>query len=314
MEKDRRIYAAVMMGGVSTEREVSLHSGQGVAQALRAAGFDVFEAVVDDESLASIEGLEVDVAFVVLHGKFGEDGGIQRLLEKAGVPYVGSPPEASRDAMDKVATKRIFARSGVPAPAYVVLEDVPGTDGEDRIFAEFGEKVVVKPSAQGSSIGVSIVGREGLAPAVVESLRYDGRVIVEPYIKGRELTVGVIGDRALEIIELRPHRDFFDYVAKYQYGETDYIVRPNLPDALAGMVRQVALDAFKCLGCRDIARVDMMLSEDDEIFVLEANTLPGFTETSLVPMAAAAEGVDFPALCRELVEMALERAGVPRPI
>jgi len=301
------------MGGVSSEREVSLHSGQGVADALREAGFDVFPAVLDSADLRVIEGRHVDVAFIALHGQFGEDGRIQRLLEEVGIPYTGSGPEASANAMDKIVTKRMFAEAGVPNAAYVVLEGPSDAAAADRVFSKLGPKVVVKPSSQGSSIGVSIVERGCFDVAVREALAYDGRVIIEPFIKGRELTLGIVGGRALPIIELKPHRQFFDYTAKYQYGETTYVIDPELPEGVAQAATRAGLDAFACLGCRDLARVDMMLSEDNEVFVLEVNTIPGFTETSLVPMAAKATGVDFPALCRELVEMALERFAAARP-
>jgi len=309
MEKDKRMYVAVLMGGVSSEREVSLHSGQGVADALRRIGFDVFEAAVDDASLACIEGLDLDAAFIALHGAFGEDGRVQALLEEAGIPYVGSGPEASRLALDKIATKRMFTQVGIPTPQYVSLDEEPDTGETFAIFAGLGPRVVIKPACQGSSIGVSIVDEQGFTEGVEKALKYDGRIVVERFIKGRELTVGILGDRALPIIELKPHREFFDYTAKYQYGETDYIINPELPKGVAVKAQQYALDAFHCLGCRDISRVDLMLSEKGELLVLEVNTIPGFTETSLVPKAAAAIGISFPSLCKKLVEFAVERAG-----
>ena len=229
VDKDKRIYVAVLMGGVSSEREVSLHSGPAVAEGLRQAGFEVFDAIVDDRSLASIDGLDIDAAFIALHGEFGEDGGIQELLEAAGIPYVGCGPEASRAALDKVVTKRLFTAAGIPTAAYVALDEAPDKAETDSIFRELGPKVVVKPSAQGSSIGVSIVERDGFEEALAKAAKYDGSVIVERFVKGRELTVGIVGEKTLPIIELRPHREFFDYTAKYQSGETDYIVNPDLP-------------------------------------------------------------------------------------
>ena len=314
MKRDKRVTVAVLMGGTSSEREVSLHSGAGIVDALRKARFDVVPAVMDDLSLASIEGQGVDVAFIALHGGFGEDGRVQRLLEDAGIPYTGSGPEASHSALDKVIAKRKFVEAGIPVVRDRLLDSVPDRDSADRIVCELGGKVVVKPAAQGSSIGVSIVERGGFDAAVREALVFDGRVIVESFVKGRELTVGVLGREALPVIELRPHRQFFDYTAKYQYGQTEYIVDPDLPDDLKAGVSRAALAAFESLACRDLGRVDMMLAENDGFFVLEVNTIPGFTETSLVPMAAKAVGIDFPALCGRLVEMALERFGAARPV
>ncbi len=313
MSRDKRTYVAVLMGGVSSEREVSLHSGPAVARALEAAGFEVYDAVVDDRSLTSINGLDLDAAFVALHGEFGEDGGIQALLEAAGIPYVGTGPEASRACMDKVATKRAFAEAGIPTPEWRVFEALPDAEAVEEVFRELGPKVVVKPAAQGSSIGVTITGRDGFDAALEKALSYDGAAVVERFVKGRELTVGIIGDRALPIIELRPHREFFDYTAKYQAGETDYVFDHGLPPELAEAISKAAIDAFACMGCRDLARVDVMLGENGEIGVLEVNTIPGFTATSLVPKAAAWAGTAFPDLCRQLVEMALERCGAARP-
>ena len=313
MTKDRRVSVAVMMGGISSEREVSLHSGQGIVSGLRQAGFDVFQAVVADESLASIRGQSFDVVFIALHGGFGEDGRLQALLEDARIAYVGSGPQASHDAMDKVVTKRKFIDAGVPTAPYVVLDAMPGPAAAADVFTRLGPRVVVKPAAQGSSIGVSIVEMDRFQPAVAEAISFDGRVIIEPFIKGRELTVGILGERALPVIELKPRREFFDYTAKYQSGQTDYVVNPDLPDDLRRRISAAALNAFLCLGCRDLARVDVMLDENGDFFVLEVNTIPGFTETSLVPKAAKAVGLDFPALCTRLVEMAMEGAAASRP-
>ncbi len=306
MTKDRRITVAVLMGGVSSEREVSLHSGQGVVNALRAAGFEVIPCVLDTADISCLDASGADVAFIALHGEFGEDGRIQALLEEAAIPYIGSGPRASADALDKLITKHKFLAAGVPTAPFLVFDHAPDAAETKSVFDKLGPRVVVKPVAQGSSIGVSIVSRDGFADAAEDAIRFDGRIIIEPFIKGREFTVGVIGDEALPIIELKPHRDFFDYTAKYQYGETDYIVNPDLPAGVAENITKAALDAFHCLACRDLARIDIMIDEAGDCFVLEANTIPGFTETSLVPMAAKAVGCDFPQLCRRLVEMALE--------
>lgn len=300
------------MGGVSSEREVSLHSGEGVAKALREAGFGVLEAVVDSADLKCLNGAQADAVFVALHGAFGEDGQVQQLLEEAGLPYTGSDPEASRAAMDKVASKESFAAAGLKTPDYKVLADMPDAAGAEAIWKRLGPTLVVKPSAQGSSIGVSIVERDDLSAALSEALSFDGRAVVERCVQGREITVGIVGRRALPVIELRPHHRFFDYTAKYTKGETDYVVDPDLPEGVAEEAQRMALAAFDCLACRDLARVDMFYGDDGCIYVLEVNTIPGFTETSLVPMAAAAQGRDFPALCGDIVRMALERVSATR--
>jgi len=313
MGKGKNISVAVLMGGVSSEREVSLRSGQAVAEGLRQAGFTVFEAVANQNDLSALEGLAIDGVFIALHGGFGEDGRVQRLLEGAGIPYTGSGPAASLAAMDKGVSKQRFIAAAVPTAPYVVLESLPGPADCAAVFTRLGPRVVVKPIAQGSSIGVSIVERDGFESAVRAAIGFDGRAIVETFVKGRELTVGVLGDRALPIVELRPRRSFYDYTAKYTKGQTEYIVNPDLPAGVASTVSRAGLAAFQCLGCRDFGRVDMMLSERGDVFVLEVNTIPGFTETSLVPKAAKAAGVDFPALCATIVEMALERSTAARP-
>ena len=300
------------MGGVSSEREVSLHSGEGVANALRAAGFDVIDAIVDSRDLSCLEGVDVDVVFVALHGAFGEDGGVQRLLEESGLPYTGSDPEASRVAMDKVESKKRFIAAGLAIPEFETLDRIPDNAWTGALASRMGPTLVVKPSAQGSSIGVSIVEPDELGAAVAEALTFDGRAVVERYVRGREITVGIVGRRALPVIELRPHHKFFDYTAKYTKGETDYVIGPDLPGGVAAEAQRMALEAFDCLGCRDLARVDMIYGDDGTVYVLEVNTIPGFTETSLVPMAAAAEGRDFPALCGDIVRMALGRVSATR--
>lgn len=313
MEKDKRTTVAVLMGGVSSEREVSLHSGEGVARALREAGFNVLEVDIREPDLSCLNNLDFDVAFLALHGAFGEDGKIQALLEEAGIAYTGSGPEASRDAMDKVVSKRKFADQGIPISDYLVIDTVPDDAAAFDVAKRLSSKVVVKPSAQGSSIGVSIVGIEDLARAAAEALAFDGRAIIEPYIAGRELTVPIIGGEALPIIELKPLSEFFDYTAKYTKGQTHYIIDPDLPGDIERSARRYAIEAFNCLGCSDLARVDMIYQDGGGVLVLEVNTIPGFTETSLVPMAAAAVGRDFPTLCGDLVRMALERFWATKP-
>ncbi len=304
---EHKTRVAVLMGGVSSEREVSLRSGRGVAKALAGAGFEVIEAIVDTPDLACLSQVEADVVFVALHGAFGEDGQVQALLEEAGIAYTGSDPTASRAAMDKVESKKRFAAAGLQTPEYVVVRGAIDDAAAGSFKVRSGEMMVVKPAAEGSSIGVSIVNPDGLDAALEGALSLGGTAIVERYVPGREITVGVVGRQALPVIELRPHGAFFDYTAKYTKGQTDYVVDPDLGEGVSLRAREAAMAAFDCLGCRDLSRVDMIFGRDGLLYVLEVNTIPGFTETSLVPMAAAAMGRDFATLCGDIVRMALAR-------
>jgi D-alanine-D-alanine ligase len=304
---------AVLLGGVSNERAVSLVSGGSVAEALERLGLAVRRIDVGpdfrERGRAQLAG--AGLAFVVLHGEFGEDGQVQALLEAWGVPYTGSGPAASSLAMDKNASKRRFLDAGVATPRWVVCGK---DDAADRAVEELGLPLVIKPSRSGSSIGVSIVrGAGDIGTAVTEAARHDSCVIAEEFIAGRELTVGVLGGRALPAIELVTRRGFYDYEAKYSDGAgTEYVC----PVAIAGgeqAVRDLALAAHQALGCRHFSRVDIMLRGSNETpFVLEVNTIPGFTGHSLLPKAAAAAGMGFGDLCREIAVMALRSAGRSR--
>jgi D-alanine-D-alanine ligase len=242
---------------------------------------------------------------VALHGTFGEDGTIQRMLEDGGVAYTGSGPEASACAFDKIAAKIEFQAAGIPTPKYEVF-DRAHTDLSR--LAILGFPLVVKPSRQGSSVGISIVQHEThLKEACQIAWHYDNRLLVEQFVAGRELTVGIVDGHALPVIEIQPKHDFFTYEAKYTKGQTEYLVPAPLDKNIEAEVKMLALRANDCLGCRDLARVDLILAESGELFVLEVNTIPGFTETSLVPQAARAAGIEFPDLCARLVQMALAR-------
>jgi len=301
---------AVVMGGDSAEREVSLHSGEAVAQGLRDAGCDVIEVTLDSDDLSAFNGYDGDAIFIALHGGFGEDGRVQRRLKERGLVHTGSGPLASERAMNKLLSKSIFAEKGVPMPRYIQIEVKEAEPEIKKKVAELGYPVVVKPAAQGSSIGVTIVEDEPeLRPALRLAFRYGDRGIVEEYIDGREITVGMLEDEALPIIELKPRRKFFDYTAKYQPGATEYIVRPHLTEKTRRQIKEAALSAYKALGCSGFSRVDMMLTKENQPVVLEVNTIPGFTSTSLVPMAAKAVGISFPQLCLRIVKLAIEAYG-----
>jgi D-alanine-D-alanine ligase len=247
----------------------------------------------------------VDVAFIALHGQFGEDGTVQKALEEIGIPYTGSDPEASRLALDKIASKEIFMRSGIRVPRYAVFE-------EGRFRAEdvrkLGLPVVVKPHLEGSSIGLSVVREpKDLAGAVGKAFEYSSKVLIEEYINGRELTVGILNDEALPVIEIVTKDRVYDYKAKYADPETRYLVPAPIDADASVRAQEAGRLAHKALGCRCFSRIDMMMDLSGAIFVLEANTIPGMTERSLLPKAARAAGLSFSGLCVKLVEDALAR-------
>ncbi|HUT36176.1 MAG TPA: D-alanine--D-alanine ligase [Planctomycetota bacterium] len=307
MDERRKPRVGVLYGGISAEREVSLRSGAAVAAALRAAGYPVELIDILDAPIGGLTLERMDVAFIALHGTFGEDGGIQSVLEVLGVPYTGSGVTASRQAMDKVASKHCFRKAGVPTPAFVEIEASWTQERKAASAAPLGFPVVVKPASQGSSVGVSIVEAEDrLHTAIARALEFDERAIAEEFIPGRELTVGILGDRPLPIIELLFKGRLFSYRTKYTKGAARHVVRPVLPQGLADRVQSIALAAHQGLGCRGGSRVDLRLDAHDEPFVLEVNTIPGMTETSLLPDAAAAVGISFTDLCVATLEIALK--------
>lgn len=285
----------VLMGGPSAEREVSLRSGTAVAKGLRDAGYDVAEVDVAGYELDLPD--DAEAVFVALHGEFGEDGRIQRLLEEKGIPYTGSGPAASRTAFDKVLSKKVFVENGIPTPRYEVLRNGDASS--------LPLPVVAKPACQGSSIGVNRALRKAdLADAIADAFRYGSEVIVEEYIDGRELTVGIVEDEALPVIEIVAPDKWYDYDAKYTRGKSDYLVPAPIDDKLGAECRSLAMRTFEALGCRGFARVDFRLSTDGRIYVLELNSIPGFTETSLLPKAAARAGMSFSGLCDRILNSA----------
>lgn len=300
---------AVLMGGFGGEREVSLKSGRAVASGLAEAGHQVVPYDVADPTLAGLQRLAPDAVFVALHGKFGEDGTVQQLLEQIGLPYTGSGPQASRLGMDKLAAKRIFVRHSVPTADYFSLAaDCPAERAAARAD-EFGYPVVVKPACGGSSLGVTLVREpRRFGPAVEAARREGGPVLVERLIRGREFTVGVLEGRALPAIETVSAREFFDYEAKYRDERTHYRVPVALLHTVYRRMREAAVRAYEALGCRHMARVDMMYGWDGRLYTLEVNTIPGFTPRSLLPMAAKEAGIEFPRLCDRLVRAAVRDA------
>ncbi|HMP82467.1 MAG TPA: D-alanine--D-alanine ligase [Verrucomicrobiota bacterium] len=291
----------VMLGGPGEEREVSLRSGAAVAKALRSLGHEVAE--LDPRGTGWQLPVGTQVVFLALHGTYGEDGTVQTELEKLQVPYTGCDPESSRLAFDKVLTKERCAQAGVPTANYVVIEspDAPWPDG-------WTPPVVLKPVRQGSSVGLQFVEHvKDWDAALAAAWRFDSRVLVEERIVGRECTVGILDDIPLPIVEVRPRKGAYDYTNKYTPGATEYFCPAPFDAATTRRAQDAALGAFHAVGGRDYARVDVMLRESGEPVVLEVNTLPGMTETSLLPKAAAAAGYGFADLCQQMVDMALNR-------
>ncbi len=299
---------AVLRGGIGREREVSLESGRCVAEALRQGGLDVVTSDIRPDDMQILDRKDIDVFFLALHGEFGEDGQLQRVFENRGLVYTGSGPEASRLAFDKVASKQLFVQAGVPVPADV--EFGPGADPArlaEQLQAR-GGRFVVKPIRQGSSVGVHIV--EGHQEAVEVARRVHdefGDCMIESFIRGRELTVGILGRQALPIIEIRSQTGFYDYQAKYVDNRTEYLFDTIADESTRVRVNQAALACFDALGCRDFARIDFILSDDGTPYALEANTIPGFTTHSLLPKAAGKIGLSMSELCVRIVRTACVR-------
>lgn len=293
---------AVLAGGPSSEREISLRSGRAVNSALLQEGIDAFFVDVQDNIYDIIKSEKMDVAFLALHGRFGEDGTVQKILDSAGIRYTGSGVDASRRALDKIAAKEIFVKNGIPTPRYSVIEDSAHLEGE----SEWKFPLVVKPQFEGSSIGLSIVrDRADLPAALDKAFEYGPKVLLEEYIEGRELTVGILNDKPLPVIEIVPKKKVYDYKAKYTDPDTQYLVPAPISDDQAALARSLGKQSHDALGCRSFSRTDMLMDAKGNMFVLEVNTIPGMTERSLLPKAAGAIGVSFGKLCVKLVEDAL---------
>lgn len=300
----KQMKIAVLMGGPGSEREVSLASGRGVMQALREAGADATAVEVRDEHFDLPDGTQV--VFNVIHGTMGEDGQLQRLLEARGISYTGEGVAGSELAFDKIATKERLREHGIPTADFEVLK--PG----DRPTLEI--PYVVKAPREGSSVGVYIVkDASEVEHALAEIVAFGDRFMVEKFVRGRELTVGVVGSQALPIIEIIPKDGFYDFKNKYPFlnpgagGAADHVCPASLNLELQEKVQRVALEAHRALGLQIYSRVDVLLTDEGEPFVLEINTIPGMTETSLLPEAAAVAGINFPELCSRIVQLSLSK-------
>ena len=305
-------HIGVLMGGYSSERPISLKSGTAVFEAFKQSGCHVsaLDIIVKDENEIAqfIDQAKIDVAFIALHGRLGEDGIIQAILGHLKIPYTGSGVKASQLALNKSLAQWIFKQNNLLVPKHIILSQ-DNKFSLESVMNQLGElPIVVKPTSEGSSIGVTVVRTPQQFPEALDAaFQYGPEVLIEQYIKGRELTVGILGDSFLPVIEIRPKNSFFDFKAKYQTGMTEYIIPAEIPDKVAKHVGQTALKAHQVLGCRDFSRVDMMLDEYGHSYILEINTIPGFTSTSLLPKAAKQAGLEFAQLCLLLIKMAYEK-------
>ncbi|MCX5685977.1 MAG: D-alanine--D-alanine ligase [Candidatus Omnitrophica bacterium] len=300
----------VLAGGPSNERDISLRSGQAVYNALIKNGIDAIFLDVYENVCDIIKKNRVDIAFIALHGRFGEDGTIQKILEDCGIPYTGSGPQASALALDKIASKHVFVNNRIPVPKYIVFEKWNFSIDD---AGALGFPLVVKPQMEGSSIGLSVVReKKDLADALNEAFRYGEKIILEEYIDGRELTVGILDDEPLPVIEIVTKERVYDYKAKYTAPDTKYLVPAPIDDKLSEKAKRLGKLAHTSLGCRSFSRADMMMDGSGNIFVLEINTIPGMTERSLLPKAAEACGLSFDRLCVKLIENAKTAKGITK--
>jgi len=306
---------AVLMGGRSAEREISLRTGRQALEALRAAGHET--TAIDTGDPGFIDALREwrpDVAFICLHGRYGEDGTVQGLLELLDIPYTGSGVLASALAMNKVLSKQVFTINGIPTPDYIALRRGDEVEAS-RIVAMLGERTVVKPANEGSSVGMAIVkAATELPEALEQAFAHDSTVLVEKFVEGTEVTVGVLGNDepiVLPTLEIVPANEYYDYESKYVPGKSTHVVPARLDVRMCEECQRLALATHIALMCRGMSRVDQIVTRDGDVFVLEVNTIPGMTPTSLLPEAALAAGIGFPELCDRLVGYAVEDAQAP---
>ena len=292
------------MGGPSSERDVSLATGRGISKALRSLGVDVVDVDVRNENFQL--PADVELAFIALHGTFGEDGELQQLLEERGVPYTGEGVEGSRLAFDKIRSKEEFDEHGVRTPEWETIE----ADQQPRMRPP----IVVKAPRQGSTVGVHIVKTiDQLAPAIASSAKYDRKLLIEKFVSGRELTIGILGDQALPILEIIPKGGVYDFTNKYPFlnpqagGAAEHVCPAQIDKDKTAEIQELALRAFRALGLQVYGRVDVILSDSGQPVVLEVNTIPGMTEASLLPEAAAAMGISYVDLCTRIIALSRTR-------
>jgi D-alanine-D-alanine ligase len=312
---------AVLKGGRSLESQVSLRSGARVSDALERLGHEVVGLDLGTDLIARLREESPDVAFVALHGRDGEDGTVQELLEILGIPYTGSGVLACSRAMDKVMTKHLLLAAGIPTPDFfaftqTAFRELGAADTLPAIEERLDFPIVVKPSRQGSALGIKFARRaEDVPGALMSGFSYDERVLLERYVSGRDLAVSVLdgagGPQPLPVVEAVPQdEDFYDFAARYDIGRTTFVCPADLPADVTARAHELALATYELLGCYAFARVDLMLSEDGDLAVLEANAIPGLTDTSLLPQAAEAAGIGFDDLVARILALAFDRAAV----
>ncbi len=308
---DKKLDITLLCGGISAEREVSLRTGEQIAKALRTVGHRVWQSDIAPDNLAALDRKPCDLIFPALHGTFGEDGVLQELLEARNLPFVGSHAAASRIGMDKAAAKSRLLEQGIPTANWQVVYSHKFKDNWTPATG-VGYPCVIKPVSEGSSVGIRVCKTLDEARAhLAATLPQFGAMLVEQFIDGYELTVGILDQRTLPVIWVRPATPFYDYEAKYTREDTEYLFEIPLPEQVLAAVRKAAVDTHACLGCRHLSRVDVMVDRrTNEPFVLEINTMPGFTTHSLVPKAAQRAGIPFSELCDRLARMALRDAPV----
>ncbi len=297
----KKMKIGVMMGGLSREREVSLKTGMAILKVLMDRGYSACPIDVGQDIAERLVKEKIELAFIALHGRFGEDGTIQGMLELMRIPYTGSGVLASALAMHKVMAKKIFIYENLPTPRFITIRREEIEKDPNKVFS-FSLPMVVKPAREGSTIGTSIVRTEGeILSALKEAGKYDDEILIEEFMKGKEITVGILGEIPLPIIEIVPKSGFYDFHSKYTKGQTDYIIPAKIPREKYLYAQEISLRAFRSLGCSGFARVDLMTDEEGSPFIIDVNTMPGMTETSLLPKAASYAGISFD----ELVERIL---------
>jgi D-alanine-D-alanine ligase len=301
--KNSKLKVAVLAGGIGSERDVSLQSGKCVSQALKQAGLEVVTADITPDNMEILHRKDIDVFFLALHGKFGEDGQLQQILQEKSLVYTGSGPQASAMAFNKIAGKKAFVKAGVKTPSAIVFNDDTNADR----LRQLTDKYVIKPITQGSSVGVSIVTDPEQAVDIAKKTQAEfGDCMIEEFIQGREFTVSILCDKPLPIIEIRPKEQFYNYYAKYIDDRTEFLFDTIGDPSVQAKIETVALSCFKSLGCRHFARIDFILNRDMVPYALEANTIPGFTTHSLLPTAAAKAGLNMSDLCVKIIDAAWE--------
>lgn len=296
----------VLLGGLSSEREVSIASGTAILKALHEKGYHAVAVDVGRDVAEKIHEQGIEAAFIALHGKFGEDGAIQGMLEVMGIPYTGSGILASALGMNKTVSKQVFRSQGLLVGPYEVIY-AGSADKAHSIVSQLRYPVVIKPHAEGSSVGVSLVFKnEEVTPAVELAFKYGDEILIEKFIKGKEVQVGILGARALGAIEIVPKRTFYDYAAKYEKGMSDHFFPARIPEADYQRTLEAGTAAHRAIGCRGYSRVDFIIDESGVPHILEVNTLPGMTATSLLPEIAKGVGISFPDLVEEILRLALE--------